>query len=132
MWHLKSKPDTVVSVLARVMTHEHCNPPRASPGLHAIRRQCSNQSAPSTFLHLALAALEPIATIPFPALWLNSGFDILGGLHPRWAGLIRAALHLEAGPIRCVRGLKSSLVISQKAPIGPNPFTPRGRADLVV
>ena len=45
---------------------------------------------------------------------------------------VRAALHLEAGPIRCVRGLKSSLVIGQKAEIGPNPFTPRGRADLVV
>jgi hypothetical protein len=25
---------------------------------------------------------------------------------------LRAALHLEAGPIRCVRGLKSSLVIA--------------------
>jgi hypothetical protein len=46
--------------------------------------------------------------------------------------ILRAALHLEAGPIRCVRGLKSSLVIGQKAQIGPNPFTPRGRADLVV
>jgi hypothetical protein len=45
---------------------------------------------------------------------------------------LRAALHLEAGPIRCVRGLKPSLVIGQKAQIGPNPFTPRGRADLVV
>jgi hypothetical protein len=46
--------------------------------------------------------------------------------------ILRAALHLEAGPIRCVRGLKSSLVIGQKAQIGPNPFTPRGRANLVV
>jgi hypothetical protein len=45
---------------------------------------------------------------------------------------LRAALHLEAGPIRCVRSLKFSLVIGQKAQIGPNPFTPRGRADLVV
>jgi hypothetical protein len=45
---------------------------------------------------------------------------------------LRAALHLEAGPICCVRGLKSSLVIGQKAQIGPNPFTPRGHADLVV
>jgi hypothetical protein len=45
---------------------------------------------------------------------------------------LRVALHLEAGPIRCVRGLKSSLVIGQKAQIDPNPFTPRGRADLVV
>jgi hypothetical protein len=45
---------------------------------------------------------------------------------------LRAALHLEAGPNRCVRGLKSSLVIGQKAQIGPNPFTPRGRVDLVV
>jgi hypothetical protein len=39
---------------------------------------------------------------------------------------LRAALHLEAGPIRYVRGLKSSLVIGQKAQISPNPFTPRG------
>jgi hypothetical protein len=45
---------------------------------------------------------------------------------------LRAALHLEAGPIRCVRGLTSSLVIGQKAQICPNPFTPRGRANLVV
>jgi hypothetical protein len=45
---------------------------------------------------------------------------------------LRPPLHLEAGPIRCVRGLKSSLVIGQKAQIGPNPFTPRGQADLVV
>jgi hypothetical protein len=44
----------------------------------------------------------------------------------------RAALHLEVGPIRCVRGLKSSLLIGQKAQIGLNPFTPRGHADLVV
>jgi hypothetical protein len=45
---------------------------------------------------------------------------------------VRATLHLEPGPIRCVRGLKSSLVIDQKVEIGPNPFTPRGHADLVV
>jgi hypothetical protein len=45
---------------------------------------------------------------------------------------LRAALHLEAGPIRCVRGLKSSPNIGQKAQIGPNPFTPRGYANLVV
>ena len=49
-------------------------------------------------------------------------------LHPA----LRAALHREAGPIRCVRGLKSSLVIGQKAQINPNPFTPRGRANLVI
>jgi hypothetical protein len=42
------------------------------------------------------------------------------------------ALNLEDGPIRCVRGLEFSLVIGQKAQIGPNPFTPRARADLVV
>jgi hypothetical protein len=36
---------------------------------------------------------------------------------------LRAALHLEAGPIRCVRGLKSSLVIGKKVQIGPNSFT---------
>jgi hypothetical protein len=45
---------------------------------------------------------------------------------------VRAALHLEAGPIHCVRGLKYSLVIGQKAQIGPNLFTPKGRADLVI
>ena len=45
---------------------------------------------------------------------------------------LRAALHLEAGPIRCVRGLKSSIVKDQKAQIGSNSFTPRGQADLVV
>jgi len=49
-----------------------------------------------------------------------------------WVPLLRAALHLEAGPIRCVRGLRSLLVIGQKDQIGPNPFTPRGWADLVV
>jgi hypothetical protein len=43
-----------------------------------------------------------------------------------------AALHLEARPICCVRGLKSSLVIGQKAENSPNPFTPRGQAKLVV
>jgi hypothetical protein len=46
--------------------------------------------------------------------------------------VIQPELHLEVGPIRCVRGLKSSLVIGQKAQIGPNPFTPRGRDDLQV
>jgi hypothetical protein len=35
---------------------------------------------------------------------------------------LRVALHLEAGPIRCGRGLKTSLVIGQKAQIGPNPL----------
>jgi hypothetical protein len=44
----------------------------------------------------------------------------------------RAALHLKARPICCVRGFKSSLMIGQKVEIGPNPTTPRGRADLVV
>jgi hypothetical protein len=33
------------------------------------------------------------------------------GLDP--LGYVRAALHLEAGPIHCVRGLKSSLVIGR-------------------
>jgi hypothetical protein len=47
-------------------------------------------------------------------------------------GVVRAALHLEAGPIRCVSGFKSSLVIGQKAQLGPNFFTPTSRADLVV
>jgi hypothetical protein len=55
-------------------------------------------------------------------------------LTPEWAHWfrMRAALHLEAGPIRCVRGLKSSFVIGQEVEIGPNSFTPRGRVDLVV
>jgi hypothetical protein len=50
----------------------------------------------------------------------------------RYLKKLRAALHLDAGPICCVRGLKSSLMIGQKAQICPNPFTPRGWADLVV
>jgi hypothetical protein len=61
------------------------------------------------------------------------------GLNSKWALILRcpnkAPLHLEAGPIRCARGLgdlKSSLVIGQKAQIGPNPFTPKGHVDLVV
>jgi hypothetical protein len=54
------------------------------------------------------------------------------GLFGKHALYLRVALHLEAGPICCVRGLKSSLVIGQKAQIDPNPFTRRGRADLVV
>jgi hypothetical protein len=36
--------------------------------------------------------------------------------------ILRAALHLEARPIRYVRGLKPSLVIGQKIEIGPNPL----------
>jgi hypothetical protein len=54
-----------------------------------------------------------------------------GRMHQHSTSVIRATLHLEAGPIRCVRVLKSSLVIGQKAQIGLNPFAPRGRADLV-
>ena len=46
--------------------------------------------------------------------------------------VLRATLHLELGPIRCVRGLESSLVIVEKVEIGPNPFTPRNGADLAV
>ena len=45
---------------------------------------------------------------------------------------LRAALHLEVGPFRCVRALISSLAIGQKVEIGPNPFAPRGGDDLVV
>ena len=33
-------------------------------------------------------------------------------------------VHLEAGSIHCVKGLKSSLVIGQKVQTSPNPFTP--------
>jgi hypothetical protein len=42
---------------------------------------------------------------------------------------------LVANTSRCgkgIRGLKYLLVIGQKAEIGPNPFPPRGQADLVV
>jgi hypothetical protein len=49
---------------------------------------------------------------------------VLGGV------LVLALSTLKVKPIHCVRGLKSSLVIGQKAKIGLNPFTPRGRADL--
>jgi hypothetical protein len=45
---------------------------------------------------------------------------------------IRAPFHLEVGLVRCVRGLKFSFVIGQKAEIGPNPFTPKGRVNLVL
>jgi hypothetical protein len=45
---------------------------------------------------------------------------------------LRVSLHLEARPICCIRGLKSSLVIGPKAQISPISFTPRGRANLVV
>jgi hypothetical protein len=41
-------------------------------------------------------------------------------------GVVRGALHLEAGLICCVRGLKSSLVIGQKAQLRSNPFTTTG------
>jgi hypothetical protein len=50
---------------------------------------------------------------------------------PKKRGLT-TALNLEARPIRCVRGLKPSLVIGQMGEIGSNPFTPRGWADLLV
>jgi len=44
---------------------------------------------------------------------------------------LRAALHLEAKPIYCVRVQESSLVIGQSPEISPNPFTPRDWANLV-
>jgi hypothetical protein len=62
---------------------------------------------------------------------INLGLTLSVGDTTPWF-TIRTALHLEAGLIPCVRGLKSSLVIGQKAQIGPNSFTPRGRVDLVV
>jgi hypothetical protein len=66
----------------------------------------------------------------------TTGFSFSQTCHTKEVGLCRfqlkAALHLEAGAIHCVRGLKSSLVIGQKAQICHNPFTPRGRGDLVV
>jgi hypothetical protein len=45
------------------------------------------------------------------------------------AQMVPTPSHLEIRSICCVRGLKSSLVIGQKVQIGPNPFTPRGRAN---
>ena len=48
----------------------------------------------------------------------------IGGLNKKEGRRLRAALHQEARPICCVRGLKSSLVIGQNAQIGPNLFTP--------
>ena len=50
----------------------------------------------------------------------------------KYPNVLRAALHLEAGPIQCVRDLKSSLVIGQKVEISLHFFTSRGRVDLVV
>jgi len=44
---------------------------------------------------------------------------------------LRAAWDIEAGPIFCVKRMKSSLVIGQKVEMGSNPFTPRGWANLV-
>jgi hypothetical protein len=55
-----------------------------------------------------------------------------GGHFDTYTTWLRAASHLEVGPFRCVKGLKSSLVIGQKDEIDPNPFTPRGRPNLVV
>ena len=76
-----------------------------------------------------------ILGVPWDALWTFSfGLSQFHG-HGSWLVCevaLRAALHLEAMPIRYVRGLKSSLVIGQKAQIAPNPFTPRGQANLVV
>jgi len=71
--------------------------------------------------------------LDFRAILGNFGdFEVMIGICIMGNCPLRAALHLEAGPIRCVRGFKSSLVIGQKIQIGPKPFTPRGRADLVV
>jgi hypothetical protein len=65
-------------------------------------------------------------------IWIGSAFPTNESGEVQGSQDLRATSHLEAGPIRCVRGLKSSLVVGQKAQIGPNPFTLRGRADLVV
>ena len=65
MWHLKSKPDTVVSVLAEVMTHEHLQSASGVTGqvaMQFIATALINPRLASTFLHLPLPAL---ATIPF-------------------------------------------------------------------
>jgi hypothetical protein len=75
----------------------------------------------------------PLAISPyFPFYVVNEFMKATFCYLGRTLALLRAALHIEAGQIRCVRGLKSSLVIGQKAQIGPNPFTPRGQAELVV
>jgi len=44
---------------------------------------------------------------------------------------LKAALHLKAGPICCVRYQKFSLLIGQKVEITLNPFTPSLKANLV-
>jgi hypothetical protein len=63
----------------------------------------------------------------------------VGECHPKkkYACLEPFKAHFESMPFLrqggdALRGLKSSLVIGQKAQIGPNPFTPRGWANLVV
>jgi hypothetical protein len=68
----------------------------------------------------------------FGQFLLGSHNDYGHGSWPMCEVALSAALHLETGPIHFVKGLKSSLVIGQKAKINPNPFTPRGQADLVV
>jgi hypothetical protein len=80
-----------------------------------------------------LALIAPCSYWLLPLISKNNGV-LLNNFEWNKVGphLLRAALHLEVGPIRCVRGFKSSLVIGQKAQISPNPFTPRGRGDLVV
>jgi hypothetical protein len=93
---------------------------RSSSPAHAwklcpIGNQCDNTRSLKTLISFDIWTKSPLSCI-----------------YVSVACLLRAALHLEAGPIRCVRGLKSALVIGQKFQIGPNPFTPRGRADVVV
>jgi hypothetical protein len=76
-----------------------------------------------------------ILVVCWDGLWtLSFGLSKFHG-HGSWLVCkvaLRVALHLEAGHVRCVRGLKSSLVIGHKFQIGPNPFTPKGHADVMV
>jgi hypothetical protein len=79
-------------------------------------------------IHIAdLFSLEPVDFRP-QQFYIGTSSESL------WTHLeiSKKILHLEAWPIRCVRGLKSSFVIGQKVQIGPNSFTPRDQADLVV
>jgi hypothetical protein len=70
-----------------------------------------------------------------PRLWWALTQDELprpnGGLSKRIKYYILCLAYARSSG-DALRGLKSSLVIGQKAQLGPNPFTPRGRTDLVV
>ena len=107
--------------LLKTLNHHFAPPSHARPNFQVLRR---------TFI-ICIPHFHPFAWDPTNHTTLHYT-NLIPTLNIWFSVALRAALHLEAGPIRCVRGLKSSLVIGQKVEIGPNPFTPRGRADLVV